>query len=147
VDKKMAEKNYKLLIGLLMLMLILTVLSIVSGNSFASHSAGESYSAVVNGTTSDYTIESDGFSINAYTGAIIWLVVIVAIGVGAGIAILGSGLAETSINLLFKAIFYGAVWGILSIFPLPLMWDIYLFGGVLYITLTIIYVISVIMVV
>lgn len=139
--------NYKYLMALILLMLSLTVLSIVSGNSFIGAGAIQTYTAVVNGTTQEYTVEADGFSIDAYTGAIIWLVIIVAIGVGAGIAVLGSGLSETSVNLLYKAIFYGAVWGILSIFPLPLIFSIMWFGPVLYITLTIVYVISVIMVI
>ena len=139
--------NYKLLMGLIMLMLMLTLLSVVSGNMFMGHSAGDSYNAIINGTTSDYTIVSGGFNIDAYTGAIGWLVIIVAIGVGAGVAILGSGIGGVSVNLLYKSIFYGTVWGIVSIFPAPLMFEIYLFGPSIYITLTIVYVIAVIMVI
>jgi len=139
--------NYKLLMGVIVFMLILTVLSIVSGNSFMAHSAGDTYSAVVNGTTSDYSITSEGFSIDAYTGAIGWLVIIVAIGVGAGLTVLATGLSEVSVNLLYKAIFYGAIWGILSIFPAPLMFQIILFGPTFYISLTIVYVIACLMVI
>lgn len=133
--------------SMILLMLILTTLSIVSGNSFSSASITETYSAVINGTTQEYYVEAEGFSIDAYTGAIVWLVVITAIGVGAGIAVLGSGLSDVSVNLLYKAIFYGVVWGILSIFPAPLIFSIDLFGGLIYVSLTIIYVIAVIMVI
>lgn len=145
----MAENggNYKLLMGIITFMLILTVLSIVSGNSFIAHSAGNVYSAIINGTTSNYIISSEGFSIDVYTGAIGWLVVIVAIGVGAGLTVLATGLSEASVNLLYKAIFYGAVWGILSIFPAPIIFIIYLFGPIFYITLTIVYVIACLMVI
>lgn len=140
-------KNYKLLMGIVMLMLVLTILSIVSGNSFIGYSAGDSYSAVINGTTVDYTISSAGFNIDAYAGAIGWFFIIIGIGVGSGIAVLGSGLSDVSVNLLYKAIFYAALWGILSVFPISLMFGIYLFGPLLYISLTIIYVISCLMVI
>lgn len=139
--------NYKLLFSMIIFMLVLTLLSIVSGNSFIPNSAGDSYSAIVNGTTSDYTISSEGFSIDEYTGAIGWLVVIVAIGVIASISILGSGLGSVGANLLYKSIFYGSIWGIVSIFPAPLIFTILYFGPVFYITLTIVYVIIVIMVI
>lgn len=142
-----SKGSYRLLTGIILLMLICTILSIVSGNNFIGYSAGDSYSSVINGTSSDYTISSEGFNIDAYTGAIGWFVVIIGIGVGAGIAVLGSGLSETSVNLLYKAIFYGALWGILSVFPITLMFDIYLFGPIIYITLTIVYVISCLMVI
>lgn len=137
----------KYLITIITFMLILTLLSIVSGNNFLGHSAGDTYSAIANGTTSDYTISSEGFNIDAYTGAIGWLVVIVAIGVAVSITILGSGIGPTGANLLYKAIFYGAVWGIVSVFPAPLMFQILYFGPIFYITLTIVYVIIVIMVI
>lgn len=135
----------KLIFGTLMVMLLLTILSIVSGNSFTSYVVNESYSSNVNGTTTDYTISNEGFGLDAYAGAIGWLVVIVAIGVACGIMILGSGLSETSQSLLWNAIFYGAIWGIVSILPAPMIFSVEVFGGLIYITLTIIYVVGVIM--
>jgi len=139
--------NYKWLLSMIGFMLILTLLSIVSGGSFSSVNVDQTYIVNVNGTTSEYFISEAGFSIDAYSGAITWLVIIAAIGVAAGIGILGSGLSETSVNLLYKSIFYGVVWGILSIFPAGLIFQIELFGPIIYITLTIVYVIVVIMVI
>lgn len=140
------EGNYKGVMSMVLLMLILTVLSVVAGNNFVSSSIGDSYSAIVNGTTSDYSLATDGFIIDEYAGAIGWLVIIIVIGVAAGIMVLGSGFSEVSVNLLYKGIFYGALWGIVSIYPAPLMFSIYLFGPIFYITLTIIYVVLVMMV-
>lgn len=135
----------KIVFGTLMVMLILTILSIISGNDFTTYIVNESYTSVVNGTTTDYTIINEGFTLDAYAGAIGWLVVIVSIGVACGILVLGSGLSETSQHLLWNAIFYGAVWGIVSILPAPMIFSIEIFGGIIYITLTLIYVVAVLM--
>lgn len=139
--------NYKWLLSMILLMLVLSLLSIVSGNTFSSVAVDQSYTASINGTTNEYTVVSDAFSIDSLTGAIGWLVIIAAIGVAAGIAVLGSGLSETSVNLLYKSIFYGIVWALLSIFPAPLIFSIMLFGSVIYITLTIVYIVCVLMVI
>lgn len=128
-------------------MLILSLLSIVSGGSFSSINVDQTYSVNLNGTTSGYFIANAGFSIDAYSGAIGWLIVITAIGVAAGIGVLGSGLSDISVNLLYKSIFYGVVWGLLSIFPAGLIFQIELFGPIIYITFTIIYVVLVLMVI
>lgn len=139
--------NYKWLLSMIGFMLILSLLSIVSGGSFSSINVDQTYNANVNGTTSGYFVSDAGFSIDAYTGAITWLIVIAAIGVAAGIGILGSGLSEVSVNLLYKSIFYGVVWGILSIFPAGLIFQIMIFGPIIYITLTIVFVVLVMMVI
>lgn len=128
-------------------MLILSLLSIISGGSFSSINVDQTYTVNLNGTTSDYFISDAGFSVDAYSGAIGWLIIIAAIGVAAGIGVLGSGLSETSVNLLYRSIFYGVIWGLLSIFPAGLIFQIELFGSVIYITLTIVYVVLVLMVI
>lgn len=139
--------NYKWLISMLLFMLVLTILSIVSGGSFSSINVDQTYGAVVNGTTSEYTVAGTTFSISALEGAIGWLILIAAVGVIAGIMILGSGLGTASVKLLYKAMFYGIVWGLVSLFPSGLMFSIPLFGGLFYISLTIVYTVTVLMVI
>ena len=140
--------SYKWLISILTFMLILTLLSIVSGGSFSSINVDQTFSAVVNGTTTDYDVSSGGiFSITALEGAIGWLILIAAIGVAAGITILASGLGTASVKLLYKSIFYGIIWGLVSLYPVPLMYSIPFFGGLFYITLTIVYTVAVLMVI
>lgn len=145
----MAEgnSNYKLLLSMIMFMLVLTVLSIISGNNFSSVNINDTYTAVVNGTTTEFDVSDAAFSIDVLEGAIGWLVLIAAIGVAAGITVVATGLSEASVNLLYKSIFYGVVWGLLSVFPSGLMFSIPLFGGLAYITLTIVYVVAVLMVI
>lgn len=139
--------NYKWLLSMIGFMLILSLLSIVSGGSFSSINVDQTYNVIVNGTTSEYNISDAGFSIDAYTGAIIWLITITAIGVAAGITVFGIGLSGISVNLFYKSIFYGVVWGLLSVFPSFLIFQIIIFGPLIYITLTIVFVILVIMVI
>lgn len=143
----MAAGNYKWLISIILFMLLLSLLSIVSGGSFSSINIDQTFNANVNGTTSEYSVSGGGFSITALEGAIGWLIFIAAIGVAVGITVLASGLSEASVNLLYKSIFYGVVWALLSVFPAGLIFSIPLFGPLFYITLTIVYVVIVLMVI
>lgn len=128
------------------IMLLLTLLSVISGNSFIglSSSFDVDTEALVNGTTSEFAIADTTavFSIDPLQGAIIWIVVIVGLGVAVGIQVLGSGLSENSVHLIFMGTFYISLWTILSVLAMNLIISIEIFGSVIYLTLTILYAIG-----
>lgn len=131
----------------LIAMILLTILSMLSGNSlvgsFGSYSGD--YTTIVNGT--EATLELSGteaFYIDPVLGAIIMFVgLAVLVGV-AGINFLGSGLSDTSVRVITWVTFYGAIWGIFSVLAMNLIIAIELYGSLIYIALTFMYVIGVV---
>jgi len=57
---------------------------------------------------------SQSFNIWSTQGAIIIITICLAVGILAGITVLGSGLKEFSIKLIFYGIFYLGIWAVLS---------------------------------
>jgi hypothetical protein len=131
------------------IMLVLTLLSVISGNDFlgSTWDYGVDIDALINGTTSDFVIEDQSavFGIDPLQGAIVWIIVIVTIGVAVGIQVLGSGLSDRSVHLLFMGTFYISIWTILSILAMNLIIAIEIYGTVIYLTLTILYAIGSVM--
>lgn len=70
----------------------------------------------INGTSQEFQQATEGavFDINATTGIIALIIGLVAVGVIAGIKILGSGLSEFSVKLIYNATTYYGLWGIFS---------------------------------
>lgn len=97
-----------------------------------------------NGTVNlvNIPIGSFAFTINATQGAILILVTIITIGAIAGIRAVGTGIANISIEIITKGAFYFALWGILSAFAQPLIAEIPLVGTLIYLALTIMYIIG-----
>lgn len=130
-------------------MLLITLLSIISGNSFIGVSSTYEVNtdAIVNGSTSTFDINQASltFSIDPLQGALVWIVIIVALGVAIGIKVLGSGLSDQSVHLLFMGTFFISIWTILSVLASGLIFEIEVFGSLIYITLTILYAIGCIM--
>ena len=128
------------------IMLMLTLVSIISGNSFidAGIDTTVDTEALLNGTTSEFGIPSDtlSFSIDPLQGALVWIIVIVALGVAVGIQVFGSGLSEKSVHLLFMGTFYISLWSILSILAMNLLTSIAVFGSLIYLVITILYAIG-----
>lgn len=84
------------------------------------------------------------FSIHELQGAI---VILIAITVGiafVGIKVLGSGLSDPSVRVIITATVYTGLWLVLSVLASSLIFSIEIFGNIIYVILTIIYVIGVI---
>ena len=79
------------------------------------------------------------FDINMTTGIIALIIGLVAVGVIAGIRILGSGLSEYSVKLIHKSTVYYGLWGIFSAFSFVAFESIPFFGLFIWLGLTLIY--------
>ena len=138
----------KALLSCLGVLILLTVISIFTGNDFVTMSIGESYNyyTIINGTTSDITLEGSGdLSLDSLTQAIVWISVIGVIAVASSFGVLGSGFSDSGTRWLVGLIFFVAIWLMFSTFPFPLI--IGIGGGLgltIYLFLTIIYAVDVI---
>lgn len=84
----------------------------------------------------DYDVD---LAINFQDGLIAVVVGLIAIGVTAGITILGSGLAEYSVMILFKTIGYYSIWILFSTIGIDGFVIIPFFGWMVYFFLTVVY--------
>ena len=137
----------KALLSCLGVLILLTFISIFTGNDFITISIGESYNYYtnINGTTSDITLEGGGdLGLDPLIQAIAWIGVIAGIAIVSSFGILGSGFSESGTRWLVGGIFFTAIWLMFSVFPLPLIGAIEGVGAFIYLFLTIIYAVDVI---
>lgn len=136
-------------IGLpLLIMGILTFFSIFLGNNFISVAIDNVLggTVIINGTESTWGVEYSGyeFSIDTIVGAISILTVVAILAGVVGIQILGSGISESGHKTLTLCIVYGGLWFLLSTLSYSLIISIEVFGILIYVALTIVYVVGVI---
>lgn len=93
----------------------------------------------------DLTSLSGYFQIDELTGMITVLIFIGILVAIIGIKIFGFGLSEVSVKILSMCIIYGGLWLLFSTVAYNLIVSIELFGWILYIILTILYVIGIVM--
>ena len=137
----------KALLSCLGVLILLTFISIFTGNDFITMSVEESYNyyTTINGTISDITLEGTGdLGLDPLIQAIVWITVIGGIAVVSSVSILASGLSEGGTRWFVGLIFFVAIWLMFSTFPFPLIMAIEGIGGVIYLFLTIIYAVDVI---
>lgn len=103
----------------------------------------DSYGSTIteNGTSSSVETESVTavFNINMVSGVIALIIGLVAIGVVAGIRVLGSGLSEHSVKLIYNSSVYYGMWGIFSALAFPVFTEIPLMGLFFWLGLTLVY--------
>lgn len=141
-----------MIVGLMLMVLIfLSMFSLIFGNSLLSGSTivGVDNTAIINGTVTTYVIAPENvlFTIDTTTLIIAGIALLVTIGITAGltgIQVLGSGLNAQSVRIIILLFAYGGIWATLSILSFNLINSIELFGSILYITMTIVYVIGVV---
>lgn len=131
-------------------LIVLSVLSVVFGNEFIGiimeRDAIIGY-AMLNATITEMEIpeaEPKMLNIDPITGAIGIIVIIATATALLGIKVLGSGLSDESVRVLITTTVYASIWTILSLLAIPLISSIEIFGSLIYIILTIGYVIGVI---
>jgi len=119
-------------------LIVLSFISIIFGNEFVSYTIeGE--------VRGEYLIiESTYFNIDLMVGAIIIIITIASAVSLIGLKILGSGLSDESVRTIITGIIYTTIWAVLSALALPLLYSIELFGILIYVALTIVFVIGVI---
>ncbi len=131
----------------LLILFVLVIFNLVLGNNLLSniYDIEIDVEAIVDGTPATYEImgSSVSFGITELEGMIVLLIVIITIASIVGIQILGSGLSDSSVRTLTIVIFYAGLWTMLSALVFNLINTIEIFGYLIYITLTIAYVLGV----
>lgn len=119
-----------LLINLpLFVIIMLTFFSLVSnGGDLATISQGYSGS---------------GFQLDASTGILSLIIVIIALVSILGIRVLGSGLSDSATRTITIGTGYGGIWALFSVFAMPLMLSITAFGVFIYVSLTILFTVGI----
>lgn len=130
------------------IMFIISLLSMVAGNSFFGLYLVNlvDTSAIINGSTTTFEIPigNQTFGLDPMTAGISMIITFVAIGGALGISIFGSGLNTESIKIIMLGIFYISLWTLLSLLASNLIIAIEGFGLMIYLTLTILYALGVI---
>lgn len=98
-------------------------------------------SQTTNGSTTTITQDYSNpvFDINMLTGLTALIIGLVALGVVAGIHVLGSGLSEYSVKIIHAASVYYGLWGVFSALSITVFTSIPLFGVFLWFILTVVY--------
>ena len=138
-----------MLIGIsLFVMLVITMFSIILGSVVPGTiiSSTTDVYLVVNGTRQylETQTQESVFYLDPVYGALVIFVVIIAIVGLIGIHIFGSGLSDQSVKIISGIIIYGGLWSIVSILSMPLILLIEVFGSLIYLGLTITYVVGVV---
>lgn len=135
----------------LIIMLIVVLLNLVMGNDFLGGiaSLGIDNEAIIDGVPTTFVVATEDvlFAIDTSTivGAItIISVTLIATAAITGISVLSSGLNPQSARIIILAITYTGLWTLLSLLAYSLIVSIEVFGAVIYVSITIAYVIGVI---
>ena len=139
----------KVLVSLSLLILgVLTIFSMVLGKSLSGTMLKGTYGSEVLINESTTIVEFGGadllFIIDPTALGIAAFVVIIGVASLLGITVVGTGLSPESIKVVMVCILYGVIWILLSIFAMPLILAIEVFGIVIYAVLLIMYIIGVI---
>lgn len=136
-----------LLILCLAILIIIALFSIVIGGSLETI---ESQTLNINATTSesssnfDFSNVSQAFYIDDLVGALVILIIIISLSALVGLRIFSSGLSENSVKMLTLGITYIALWSMFSALAYPLIISIEVFGFIIYIILTLGYIIGIV---
>lgn len=138
-----------MIIGMcLVILLILTLISVVLGSNFTGSTTESTINneAIVNGSSSTFEIAGTDIVLNIdpVIGAVVIIIIIATLGALLGIQVLGSGISTESVRVLIIAISYTGIWGVLSALSMSLIISIEIFGSLIYVILTIGYVIGII---
>ena len=131
----------------LTIMLLLTILSIVFGQNFGSGIVDSTTegATLINGTSTTVVLGKGDvlFSIDSIEGAIPIMAIMLVVVILLGITALATGLSPQTVKIGTFLIFYIGFWVLLSVNAEPLIRSIEIFGGLLYVVLTIGYTIGV----
>lgn len=141
-----------MLIGItLMVLIVITIFTLILGNDLIATTINVvvDNTSLVDGTPITYEVPGVDvlFNIDTSTLIVAGIVLIVSIGIIAGVTgiqVLGSGLSPSSVRIIILITSYVGIWSVLSILAFSLIVSIEIFGSVIYISLTLAYVIGVI---
>jgi len=136
-----------LIIVTLLILIVITFFSVIVGNSFMGRTIDNvvDNTLIINGTDSTLGLSSQTlFNIDPVIGFTTTIIVIVTLVALLGINILGSGLSDSAVRIMTIGITYSGIWIVFSILAEPLIKSIEMFGTLIYVVLTIGYVIGVV---
>ena len=131
----------------LSIMIAITLFSIIIGSTFTGNIVENviDNDLIVNGTPSSLGLDTSSlFNVDPVIGFTLTIIVIVALASVIGIQIIGSGLSPESVRILVIGISYTGIWVVFSLLAQPLIASIEIFGILMYVTLTIGYVMGVV---
>ena len=136
------------LIGItLFVMFILVIFSLISGNSMIGTPIYEVISTelIDNGTSTviDFSVVNGVFGVSELSVGLMIITVLVGVAVAFSAQVVGTGLSEPGTRMIIYSAFYVSLWIILSLLAEPLIRSIEVFGGLIYMLLTITYVVGV----
>lgn len=115
-------------------------------NGTTTWSSPDAWNTTLNGTDTSYEIED--WSINAsfdlQTGVLALVIIMIAIGVVVGFNVVGSGPNSQATKIIYTSLFFFTLWGLLSVFGLPAIIAVPIFGWVFYFFLTLFYSVGII---
>lgn len=109
----------KLLIIPLAIMLMLTIYGMVYTDSSITASSEDLNvgSGGVNGTTVDVPgAGAQTFNLDSSATVLAILIAAIAVGIAAGVNILGSGLSDTAQDIIFNSVLFFGIWAVLTAF-------------------------------
>ncbi len=131
------------------LLLLITILSIVLGSSFVEFfsTIGINNEAFVNGSSNTFVVNDVSvlYTIDATQigGAILILsITMIVLATVLGVSVFASGLNSSSVKIIVYATVLTGIWSLLSILSYPLIISIEIFGSIIYVILTIGFVIG-----
>lgn len=110
---------------------------------FIDSTSGEG-SVLVNATSTNPSDAVDvTFNLDPVEGVIVWIIVIVVLASIIGIRVFSSGLSDESIKTIIQLISFAGVWSAFSVLAYDLIVSIQIVGYMIYLILTIMYVVGV----
>lgn len=132
----------------LFIMIVLSFISVVFGNSLIGITIDSSINnnLIVNGTTTNINYGYNNYTLNLdpLTTGIALITILIAVAGIIGINVLGSGLSDSSVHTITLLLGYGGLWTLFSTLSWNLIIAIELFGGFIWLGLTIIYSIGIV---
>lgn len=136
----------KLMIFPLLLMVILTMISFITGGNLVGsgfETVDINSTSTINGSSTSYSAPNGGvFSFDLFTGdgLLLTIIALSAVGIIAGIQLFGSGLSEFSQHMIVTSVGFIGLWVALTIFAKSIIMDgTGIFGILIYFALTILY--------
>ncbi len=135
----------------LMIIIILGFFSLIIGDTYISApvNVGIDNEGLLNGSITTYIVEQETvlFEIDVSVFIVSGIVLLVALGIVAGITgfqILATGLSPPSVKIIIMITAFTGIWIALSTICINLIKSIEVFGSVIYIGITLMYVVGVI---
>jgi len=128
-------------------LILISVFAMITGSSIKTIGLeGITSGGNINQTQTTYDITNLGqtFYIDEFVGAMVIIIAVISICVIVGLRIFNTGLSEQSVKMITLGITYISIWSIFSTLSYDLIITIEVIGSLLYILLTVIYILGIV---